>query len=114
MPTYTIRTVIRWEAGWSPGQKNSYEERITAWNAESMEQAIDLAEEDAKRYAESIKGEALDLFQAFWLFEEIDSIPNGTEMFSLLRGSDLDSRAYIDAFFATGHEHQVEYDPPGD
>ena len=52
--------------------------------------------------------EALDLFQGYWLFDEIDLIPQGSELFSLLRESNLDPEPYLDAFFDTGHERQAD------
>lgn len=55
--------------------------------------------------------EALDLYQGYWLFDEVNLIPQGTEVFSLLRDSDLEPSEYLDTFFDTGCEHQGEYDP---
>ena len=110
MPTYSVRTVIRWAPRSDQKKKFIYEERITAWNCESIEDAIDLAEKEVKEYADE-GAETLDLFQGYWLFDEIDLIPQGTEVFSLLRDSDLESCVYLDTFFDLGAEHQGEYDP---
>ena len=110
MPTYSVRTVIRWAPRSDQKKKFIYEERITAWNCESIEDAIDLAEKEVKEYADE-GAETLDLFQGYWLFDEIDLIPQGTEVFSLLRDSDLESCVYLDTFFDLGVEHQGEYDP---
>jgi hypothetical protein len=51
MPTYSVRSVIKWAP--RPGQKKRfvYEERITVWNAETLEAAVDKAEKDAIAYA---------------------------------------------------------------
>lgn len=110
MPTYTVRTVIRWAERANQTRKYLYEERITAWNAESFEAAIDEAEKEAKEYADE-GAEALDLFQAYWLFDDIELIPQGTEVFSLLRESDLEPSEYLDTYFDTGVEHQGDYNP---
>lgn len=110
MPTYTVRTVIRWVPRSDQQKKFVYEERITAWNSDTIEAAIDEAEKEAREYADE-GAEALDLFQGYWLFDEIDVLRQGTEVFSLLRESDLEPSDYLDAFFDTGTEHQGEYAP---
>ncbi|MFN3988050.1 MAG: hypothetical protein ACK4KV_21385 [Rhodocyclaceae bacterium] len=108
MPTYTVRTVILWSPRQEQKLEHLYEERITAWNADSLEEAIDLAEEDAIEYAKG-EAKALDVFQGYWLFDEIGLIPQGAEVFSLLRESDLDETEYVATFFETGFEHQGTY-----
>ena len=110
MATYTVRTVIRWANRPNQSRKFIYEERITAWNAESMDAAINEAEKEANEYA-GADAEALDLIQAYWLFDEIGLIPQGTEVFSLLRESDLEPAEYLTAFFDTGGERQGRYKP---
>ena len=110
MPSYSVRSVIRWRPRPDQSKKFIYEERITAWNAESLDAAIELAESEAKEYAEDKNFEALDLFQGYWLFE-IGLISQGAEIFSLLRESDLDGDAYLDAFFDTGSERQADCMP---
>ena len=108
MPTYTVRTVILWSPRKEQKLEHLYEERITAWNADSLEEAIDLAEEDAIEYAKG-EAKALDVFQGYWLFDEIGLIPQGAEVFSLLRESDMDETEYVATFFETGFEHQGTY-----
>lgn len=105
--------VIRWAPRPDQETRFLYEERITAWNTDSFEAAIDEAEKEAQEYAKE-GGEALDLFQAYWLFDEIGLIPQGTEVFSLLRESDLEASDYLDAFFDTGTEYQGVYSAPSE
>jgi hypothetical protein len=102
--------VIRWAPRSGQQKKFLYEERITAWNSDTIKTAIDEAEKEAREYAGE-GAEALDLFQGYWLFDEVDVIPQGTEVFSMLRESDLEPSDYLDAFFDTGAEHQGEYLP---
>lgn len=97
--------VIRWAPRPDQTKRFLYEERITAWNADSFEAAIVEAEKEAHEYADE-GSEPLDLFQGFWLFDEVNLIPQGVEVFSLLRESDLDPSDYLDAFFDTGAERQ--------
>ncbi len=109
MPTYTVRSVIQWLPFDDPERKFLYEERITAWNTDSLDNAINLAETEAKAYAEKNGFHALNLFQGYWLFDEVDRIPQGNEMFSLLRESDLEPEVYLDTFFDTGSEKGRDY-----
>jgi hypothetical protein len=109
MPSYSVRSVILWAPRPDQTKKFIYEERITAWNAESLDAAIELAESEAKKYAEAKGFTALDFFQGYWLFDEMELIPQGAEIFSLLRESDLGGDAYLNAFFDTGGERQTDY-----
>lgn len=83
-----------------------YEERITLWRAASIDEGIALAEAEAEVYADAIEGAHdayLGLAQAYAIGDEPG---HGTEVFSLMRSSDLDRTTYIDTFFDTGREHQ--------
>ena len=106
MPNYTVRSVSRWAPRDGMKLAYLYEERVTAWTADSFEDAIALAEAELAEYASDLDGKALDLFQAFVLDGEFEPITQGAEVFSLLRQSDLDANEYIDTFFVTGHEHE--------
>ena len=90
MPSYSVRSVIQWAPREGQTKVHLYEERITAWNAESLDEAIELAEAEAKTYAIRNEFECLDLFQGYWIFDKGDLIPQGSEVFSLLRESDLE------------------------
>ena len=106
MPTVSVRSIVEWSS--HPGREKRfvYEERITLWNASSMDEAIELAERESNDYANSKGFRDLGLFQAFWMFSELGDGPQGVEVFSLLRESDLPAEAYLDAFFDEGSEHQ--------
>ena len=82
-----------------------YEERITLWRARSDDHAIELAEMEACEYAEMLEAgvEHLGLAQSYRL---ADDPGHGSEVFSLMRDSDLDREAYLDTFFDTGTERQ--------
>lgn len=100
--------------------KNSeaYEERVTLWDARCFEDAHALARAEADGYANDLgDGRLLDLFQVYWLFEDPvwDSdlppgsevtivVPSGTEVFSLVRESDLEPSEYLESFLDTGFE----------
>lgn len=63
MTWYGVRHVVK--------SGDSYEERVTLWNADSIGDAITQAETEATSYASEIvsDGEVLDLFQAYRLPE---------------------------------------------
>ena len=89
------------------GRGKPFEERITLWRARSLDHAIELAEQEAGEYAEEHGCEYLRLSQAYEITEG-SGIGNGTEVFSLLRDSDLAPDDYLDSFFSTGREHIQE------
>jgi len=95
---YGVRCVFRWS------RPSTYEERITLWEAESLDDAIAKAETEARAYAERLNSEFLDIAQAYWI--GADRPANGSEVFSLMRDSTLDADDYLDAFYDTGRERQ--------
>lgn len=101
MHWYGVRSICRTAAdhgGWS------YEERIVVFRDSDFDGAISQARAEADEYADALEGfEYLDMFQVYRLDGEIGS---GTEVFSLIRGSSLDSDAYVNRFFDTGTERQ--------
>lgn len=102
MDWYAVRTIVRWPV-------DAYEERITIWSAASADAAIARASEEAVAYAqETVGGVALAIAQAYLIGDE--PLGDGTEVFSLIRDSDLDSESYISRYFDTGREHQSTED----
>jgi hypothetical protein len=95
---FGVRCVFRWS------RPSTYEERITLWEADSLDDAIAQAESEARAYAERLNSEFLDIAQAYWI--GADRPQAGSEVFSLMRDSTLDSDDYLDAFYDTGRERQ--------
>lgn len=95
---YGVRCIFKWR------NHPSYEERITVWRAESFEAAVELAEAEAKAYADAVGFEYLRLAQAF--DTRAVRISHGSEMFSLIRTSSLEPSEYLNRFFDSGSEHQ--------
>ncbi|MEU4330407.1 hypothetical protein [Nonomuraea dietziae] len=98
---YAVRCLFHWKE-----PHDSYEERITIWRATSLAEAIELAEQEAAEYGEAGPCDYLNLAQAYHLGDE--AIQSGAEVFSLLRDSDLEPKAYLDTFFDTGTERQAD------
>ena len=82
---------------------NRYEERITLWRATTAEHAIQRAEAEATAYANTITGTPDTFLESYWLHDEP---ADGTEIFSLIRDSNLEPTAYLDTFFDTGNERE--------
>jgi hypothetical protein len=99
---FAVRTVYAVPAA-SEGDDMTYEERVTLWRASGFDTAIVQAEEEANDYADEAEAMYLGLAQAYRLAEPPG---HGTEVFSLMRDSDLDTEDYLDAFFDTGSERQ--------
>jgi hypothetical protein len=87
--------------------EGTYEERITLWNADTFDEAVAMAEQDAEEYAEEVGSTFLGFAQAYVMPDEPGQ---GAEVFSLLRDSDLEPDEYLDAFFDTGTEREASLD----
>ena len=111
MATYTVRSVLEWKNRKGREKKHVYEERLTIWNSDSLDEAIELAEKEETEYINDSTSEkegmiSLGFYQGYSSFLNIKLIEQGVEVFSLLRESDLDADEYLDAFFDTGTEHE--------
>ncbi len=94
---YSVRHVIQ--------NSPAFEERITLWQADNADQAIQLALAEAAEYAKSLfDGKVLAFAQVYELCE---SAQDGREVFSLIRESDLPPDDYLNAYFDTGRERQT-------
>jgi hypothetical protein len=99
-PWFAVRCVFLHEP-------QRYEERVTLWLADNAEAAVASAEADAEGYADGLDGcEYLGLAQCFHLFDA--EVGSGSEVFSLIRESELPPTRYLDVFFDTGSELQRE------
>ncbi|WP_435021000.1 DUF4288 domain-containing protein [Tundrisphaera sp. TA3] len=106
-PWYAARCIFCLE---QPDQLTTYEERVILVRADSWEQAIRMAEEEAEEYVAMSEGWSYSGFlQIFHLFDR--AIGHKSEVFSLMRTSELGLREYIDRFFDTGDEHLRPVDP---
>jgi len=87
-----------------------YEERIVLVLADSMSEALRKGGEWAKQYVEANdEVKALGFIEVFHLFDSV--VSDGTEVFSLMRESNLDLAAYVDYFFDDGSERRTSEVP---
>ena len=111
MSIFSVRTIVDWSNTHynkeDSRSKYLYEERITIWKATTAEEAIEYAEMSDKNYCEGSEMRIVEFAQSYVVDEEeIADLKQGAEVYSLLRGSDLEVEDYIDAFFDTGLEKQ--------
>ena len=94
------------------GEPRLYEERVTVWQAQSLDEAIDLAIAEAYEYVEEAPGTIryLGIAQGYSTFLPDGPLASGGEVFSLMRSSELGADAYIDRFFSTGTERESTAD----
>jgi hypothetical protein len=105
---FSARTVYEHD---KPGD-GLFEERIVLLRAGDFEEALERAEAEALRYAEQVGGTYTGYASVFEIAEE--QLGDGSEVFSLMRDSDLEADDYIDHFFATGDERQADEEGGGD
>lgn len=101
---YSVRSAAEWPAKKDTPNEHIYEERIVLFKATSFDDAIKLAEIENAQYCKLSGFKPLELYQCF----EIDSEPNDhSEVFSLIRRSELNGKQYLDSFFDTTNEQQT-------
>lgn len=99
-PWYGVRLLYQLTGGSEP----AYEERILIVRSSDANAAIKQAEEYSKDY-ESDTTSYLGYAMAFNVFDENgECLKSGTEVFSLIRGSDLEPCEYLGKFYVTGSE----------
>jgi hypothetical protein len=100
-PWYSARCIFCTEG---LGLRRTYEERVILLRAESEDEAMRVAEEEAEEYAAGSEGWFYTGFvDLFHLFEP--EIGHRIEVFSLMRSSDLSVREYLDRYYDAGSEH---------
>jgi hypothetical protein len=101
-PWYGAKCVfLHTEIESSPGQV--YEERVIIVRAESSDDAISRAEIMAGEYAKDVDSCSYTGFiDIFHIYDE--DIGDGSEVYSLMRTSDLSKDEYLNRFYDTGAE----------
>ena len=103
MESFSVRCIFKWSLRADQACKYLYEERITLWKAESIDQAIEFAEKEASEYSDEFC-EFLGFSQGYAMYNSVQE--NGIEVFSLLRESDLEPELYLSSFFDSGLERE--------
>lgn len=79
-----------------------YEERVCIFLATSEDEAIKQGEQEAQAYAEANQAEYAQYVMSYRLVAS--QLTTGTEVFSLMRESELATDGYLDRFLDTGKE----------
>ena len=101
-PWYSVKCLFHHPTRKADGEDFLYEERVTLWRAESFEAAHRLAEEEARHYATESKCVFVASTDSFHLFEE--EILSGAEVYSSMRGSNLQPGIYRKTFCVTDRD----------
>lgn len=84
-----------------------YEERIIVLRADSYDEALNKAKEEADEYADSLpQVKYVGYSEVFNLFD--DEIADGSEVYSVMRKSALNAEQYLHTFINTGDEIGIE------
>ena len=89
----------------------TFEERILIIRSQTAEDAIESAESISIQEYEDETTERLGYAMSFNIFDcNGPSLPHGTEVFSLMRESDLTPDEYLDRFYDSGAERTQHID----
>jgi hypothetical protein len=105
---FSVQTHVRIAPGAVlPERGQTYEERVTLWNATDAATAAQRGREEAESYAGEHGYEMVDSIVAYELFDVPDS---GAEVWSYVRESSLDPAAYIGRYVTEGDPATDESD----
>lgn len=86
---------------------NMYEERIILLNANTQDEALDKAKDEAIEYAKSLDNvQYAGYSEIFNLFDT--NVVEGVELYSTMRKSELSASDYIEQFLDTGNEIGIQ------
>ncbi len=100
---YSAKTVYRHRLVQDGVPKTVFEERVVLFHAANFADAIAKAETEANKYCSAVENVVyLDLVSIYYLPE--DTVGEGTEIYSLMRDSDLLDTEYLARFHDDGFE----------
>ena len=102
-PWYAVRCIFSHGDDDDAG-RTRYEERIVVVLAQSIDEAIARAEVEAEEYASGLGGDTRYLGDCDAYHLAVTDIGDGSEVFSLIRRSELGPKEYVRTFFQTGQE----------
>lgn len=106
---YAVKCLFHHPTRKKLGENYLYEERITLWEASSLGEAYSKAEDEAMKYARESDAVFIQPVNSFQLFDK--SITNGTEIYSLMRGSNFSPKTYRDTFCNTDLDRLTDFNP---
>ena len=104
---YSAKTVYRHHLAQDGKMKTVFEERIVLFHAANFEDAIEKAEAEANDYCTAVENVVyLGFVSIYYLPEE--TVGDRTEIYSLMRNSDLSDTEYLARFHDDGHERRLD------
>lgn len=101
---YSAKCIIKFDRIKNEVGEPAFEERIVLLHASSFDEAIYIAEEDAKKYAEEENGEYLNFVAAYQVVYG-DVIFGGVqEIYSIMRYDDLSDEDFVTLYYDNGGE----------
>lgn len=80
-----------------------YEERVVLLRARSFDEAIELGEQDAKEYAESLVGvKYMGFISVYYLFAK--QMRHKAEVYSIMRENKMSKKQFLDRYYDDGTE----------
>jgi len=110
-PWYGAKCVFRHDDLQREEGSYVYEERVVLIRADSFDEAIAKAEQEAHTYAEEFDGIYLDFCGVYHLAD--NEVGDGCEVYSLMRTSDLEVDDFITRYFDDGTQHEGATGEPG-
>lgn len=103
---YSAKTIYRHRLVQDGATKTVFEERVVLFHAANFDEAIAKAEAKANAYFADVEiAVYLGFVDVYYLPEE--TVGEGTEIYSLMRDSDLSDSEYLTHFHDDGHERRL-------
>ena len=104
---YSAKSVYRHQLVQDGVTKTVFEERVVLFHAANFDEAIAKAETEANRYCSDVENVVYLGFVSVYYLPE-DTVDEGTEIYSLMRDSDLSDTEYLTRFHDEGHERWLD------
>lgn len=104
---YSAKSVYRHRLVQDDEPKTVFEERVVLFHAATFDEAIAKAETEANDYCSGSESVVyLGFVNVYCLPEE--TVGEGTEIYSLMRDSNLSNKEYLSRFHDDGHERWLD------
>jgi hypothetical protein len=102
---YAAKTIYKSHIVEDGTAKTVFEERVVLFRATDLDDTIAQAESEAAEYCRVTSGmEYLGFVDAYYI--GVETIGHGTEVYSLMRDSNLSNKDYLDHFYDDGKERR--------
>ncbi|RYD25740.1 MAG: hypothetical protein EOP87_23895 [Verrucomicrobiaceae bacterium] len=102
---YSVKCLLHHPTRAKDGDMYLYEERVTVWKATSHREAEEKARVEASTYAVEADAVLVNPTDSFCLFD--GELGEGTEVYSLMRGSNLTPDFYENTFCVTSRDRMM-------